>query len=224
MDKIVVYSALIGNVMRDTVARPPVGCDARYVLFTNGPPVEGWERVEVAGALDKSPRMASRMLKTNPELWFPEADVTIWVDANARLLRPAAKVLAAVPWDLALAFRHHRRASLAEEAEAVVKRDVRHAEDVARQLGEYASVGFDPDAERPVTVTGFLARRTQVERVRTFDQVWQAQLLRHTLRDQLSVDYAAHATGLAVHYLPKTYVSNPYVKFEDHACPPTISR
>ena len=216
---IVVYSALLGDVTRDIVAAPPAGCDAKYVLFTNGPAVEGWERVEVSATLDRSPRMTARLLKANPELWFPNVDATVWIDAGARLLRPVADLVRL--GDAVAAFRHHRRGCLADEGRAVARRDARHDEAVARQLGEYRRLCFDPDAPRAITVTGLLVRRGRDVRVRAFNEVWQAQLMRHTLRDQLSIDYAAWSTDVTIHHLSRSYVNNSFVRFGEHACPTT---
>jgi len=217
---ITVYTALFGDPMRDRLQPPPAGCDAQYVCFTDAPlAVPGWtiERVSSAG---RSPAFLARLFKARPDRWFGET-TTIWADASCQLLQPASALVSAadravdtVGWPApVVGLRHPDRSCIEDEAAEVIRIDLAPADVVRAQLAAYQRAGFET-ARGPVTTTGLLIRRPEAH---VFNDLWETQLIRYNLRDQLSVDYCGWATGTSIGHLAGHYRDNAFMRYTRHA-------
>lgn len=210
---IVVVTALIGAA--ESVVPPPRSQPGvRYVCVTDRADVRGWERLPASNYQD--PRRAARLVKTSVHEMFPGL-VTVWLDASFELLvHPKEIIEAAVLTGCSLVgFVHPDRSRICDEAEAILRSRLAPQPQVMWQLQAYQDEGFDT-AETPQTVlttTGVLVRWPTPE-VIAFNRLWQRQVLTHTVRDQLSVDYCAWRTGVRIGYLPGHYRDNSYVRYD----------
>lgn len=211
----IVFTTILGQT--DPLRRPSrMDKGTRYVCFTDQPRRyllnRGWHIEQVAPEAD--PCKQSRRIKIMAHKAFPDADVTLWVDAAYRLDTLPAKLLTLLGDSDMVAMRHPHRDRITDEAKAIVKLGIVPAEDVYRQLAAYHADGFDTDADpqQAITSTGFFLRRNS-ERVEEFERAWWAEVERHTYRDQMSIDYVIKKTGVTVAYIPGHYRNNPYAKF-----------
>ena len=177
---VVVYTANMGSY--DQVKEPAV--DGRFLLFTDGEPVRGWEVHQVEPGYDA--RKQARMFKVLSHT-LADAEVTIWHDANVQLLVPAAEVVKA--WldgaEIA-AFRHPVRDCIYAEAEACKRKGKDSAALVDTVVGNYRAEGFP---ERYGLAETTVVVRRQCAAVAEFNNLWWATMVRGSLRDQLSFDY-----------------------------------
>lgn len=183
------------------VARTP-GVD--FVLFADRRPrlVRGWERRPLPpGAAGLPPTLANRYCKFFPHEIFPDADLSIYVDANTLILadlRPLIDAFVASDADIGL-FPHLERGDVA--AEFAFGRSVGRIppQDVGKgeaQLAFYRDAGLPED--HVLTENAILFRRHDRPGLAPAMRLWWEQLERFTKRDQISLPYVLHATGLAV--------------------------
>lgn len=209
---ILVYTAWFGEA--DTLKPAPTcGPDVRFVCFTDrAEAVQGWRMERMSAG--QNPRLSARLVKMNPPT---DADVSIWMDASFELLMDPRDIVAAavrIP-SLVVAFVHPDRARMSDEAAVVSRLGLAAAHKVSAQVAMYQAAGFDTEA-RPqsvLTATGLLVRWSHA-RVTAFNARWYDEVTTHTLRDQLSVDYAAWVTGMPVGYLEGHYRDNRYVRYD----------
>lgn len=215
--KIVVVTALLGRA--DLLLSPPAAApETRYICVTDRDDIPvGWKplRIDTSG----NPRRAARRAKVGADSRFSGADVTIWVDASFDFLLPAEEIAAqaAAIGTPIVALAHPDRHRIRDEAAEVIRHGLAPAEAVNRQVGTYRARGFDTDEcpQRALTTTGLLVR-FRSPRVQAFNALWQEQLDRFTLRDQLSIDYCAWCVDIQIGYLRGQYRANAYVHYNRH--------
>ena len=205
---VVVFTAILGG--SDSLKPAPVGAD-RCICITddiNQDP-KGWELVW-ADPHD-NPRRSAWRLRCVPHTLF-EHDVSIWVDASftvtdlPRLLRDSEG------HELS-GLRHHARHSFLEEGAEIIRVGQADATAVKAQLSAYARAGFHQSA---LTISCVLVR-ANTPKVRAFNERWDAEIRTYSGDNtQLSLDYSAWASGLAVHHLSGVRKDNPYA-VHDHA-------
>ncbi len=208
---IILFTAILGG--SDTLKPAPLGAD-ECVCFTDdfSIPHPGWLLLPAHGT--GAPRPRAWQLRCRPHVLFPEADVTVWVDASMLVTNLRGLLADAGQADLA-AMHHPERRSYLEEAEELVTVGKATRAGIDRQLAAYQDTGFKPQA---LTSANVLVRR-HTPRVRAFNEAWAQELL--TFPDdnaQLSLDYCAWLTGTPIHYVKGSYVANPYSVFDiaDH--------
>lgn len=216
--KTVLYACT--DLAYDQIFSPVVGTPGiEPVLFSARKPrfVAGWRwrplPAEVAGL---SPSLANRFCKFFPETIFPEAEVSIYVDANTLILadlRPLLDEFIASEADIGL-FPHQERFDIFEEFEFCKRVNKIPPADHAKgqaQLRHYADEGLPRD--HVFTENAILFRRHGNPALAAAMALWWEQLERFTKRDQLSLPYVLHKSDLKVKLWDWNYkFENPYFK------------
>jgi len=220
--KVVVYTALFGDIDRlwSPCSLVMDGCE--HVCFSdrprrqvglwagrgrlqsgtkdmNAPPF--WDvRIVPKGKLDG--RCAARYYKTCSHICLPDADVTVWVDGNLRLLISPKK--AARQWlrggHLA-AFKHPIRKCLYAEARTCMRtpRGREYGKDIVRQVAAYRKQGMPENwglAETRCVV------RVNSEKASKMNEAWWAEIQEYSPRDQISLPYVCWKQGLRWSIIP----------------------
>lgn len=216
--RIVVYTALIGNIDRLWSVMP--GSDGvQHVAFVDAPkreaglwggqppaPTPGtghhsgpptWEQRIVEPQWDN--RRTARHYKTLPHRYLPDADVWIWVDANVRArIGPQDVVRRYATGDLATFDHWDRRCLYAEAAFCAA-----HGKDDRRvleaQVGRYRAAGMPRDWG--LAATRAVVRRN-TESVRALNEAWWAEIECGSVRDQVSLPFVCWRAGLRWSVLP----------------------
>lgn len=206
----IVYTALFGDVTRDQLLPPPSGIAERCVCFTDSAlTVDGWE-LRPLSSVGRSPSFLARLVKARPDRWFGLDATTLWIDASCAL---QAGLTIAADGPPIVGLRHPDRASVDDEAAEILRIGLAPADVVHDQLDAYRADGFATD-RRGVTTTGVLLRRPEAH---AFNLLWEDQIIRYNLRDQLSVDYCAWKTQTPIGYWPGSYRDNPVMRYQKHA-------
>ena len=215
---LVVYTAVFGDTdpLRDPV-RPG---KTQFVCFTDQPVrSKVWEIVRLPP--QDAPKRSSRQYKQPSHLVFPEAEATLWVDAQLVLLVDPMEILHRYPGEFT-GFRHHKRKRIRDEAGAIIRAGKGKADAIHAQLAAYQADGWDTDEDPQQAITngGFMLRR-HTERVKGFNELWHHEVQTRTLRDQMSLDYCAAKVGLRIDYLPGTINRSPYCRRHQFGSKPT---
>jgi hypothetical protein len=211
---VIVYTCVFGHT--DPLHEPVVTGSARFVCFTDQPiKSRRWEIVRVDP--QNAPTRASRMMKARSHAAFPDAEWTLWMDANFSMevdpesLKPHGEFVR---------FIHRDRARITDEAQEIVRLGKAKPDAIARQLAEYRAAGFDTDANpmHELSCNGVILRRHTPEVV-ALNEAWAAEISRHTLRDQMSLDYCAWRQGYTLAAWPGNHKVNPYFRITTYKRP-----
>jgi hypothetical protein len=229
---IIVYTALFGNI--DPLwAAAPHKTQARFVVFTdtvrqevgqwggNPPRLSGgaqarparWEQ-RVAPA-EYGARRTARYYKCNPHLFFPDADVSIWVDSNVRLrLTPEQAVARWLKHDLAT-FKHPDRDCVYREARACVKMRKDDRAILEGQAAVYRAVGMP--ARWGLAETRVVIRRHTAAIAQLNDAWWQ-EIVHYSQRDQIAFPFTCWRLGTRWDVIPGRVLGdkNPHVWHTNH--------
>lgn len=169
--------------------------DFPLICFTDQPiKSTAWEIVRLKPA--RNPQALNRQIKL---LWheiFPDAIDCLYCDANFRLqksIEDASKIGKGLFYN----HRHHRRARISQEAPRIAELGKAKPAAVAKQLKCYQAAGFDTDEnpQQSLSCNSVLYRRKGTEEL---CERWWAELEKHTLRDQMSLDFVAWQMGFTI--------------------------
>lgn len=219
-DRLVVYSAIFGSIPDHL--RPPAGYrpdpSVRYVCFTDRPHAFGrtgaWEIRPAVWSHD-DPRRMARYHKLLSHRVFPEADCTLWLDGNIRLMTDPWRILdthLVGGTDIAV-FQHRHRRCVYEELEACIRLDKDTVEPMQRQVEGYRARGY-PE-RNGLAETGVLARRHSAP-VCAFNEAWWREIEGGSVRDQLSFNYALWTVQQRYGLLKGRPDKSPYVRYARH--------
>ena len=200
MGRIVVYTAVISDY--DRLYEPFFRTDGvDMVCFTDqkGLTSSAWNVVQMKRTLD-DPTREARRLKILPHRLFPDADATVWVDANLELLKvPGRWDVEAMLGRFPLAvYAHDKRKCLYDEAMVCKAQRRDDARVMSYQMARYAKEGMPRGFG--LASTGFLARKNKPEAT-VFCEAWWYELANGSKRDQLSFDYCRWKLNFEVVWL-----------------------
>lgn len=206
-DEIVVCTAITNGYDRLRTLRASCASPARQVAFLDAATrsatmsAGNWEVRDVDLHDDDDPLRAKRP-KFMPELYFPDAEYSLWIDGNVALIHPydirrlIDEFLGEA--DICVA-RHHARICLDQEARVCRRRRLDSELVIDRQTARYRREGFPAGYglhELPVVL------RRHTDAVRAFDRLWWQEMGDGSWRDQLSFDYVRWKTGVPVAEFP----------------------
>lgn len=223
--KIVVYTAIIGNIDPLYPALPNAMGKADFVCFTDKQRLESgiweydglsehpviksvgyrpitqrtWEQ-EIVGT-EYGGRLTARYYKVLPHRHFPDADVSIWVDGNVRFrVSPETLVKNHLPKGVDLAsFAHPDRSCLYEEAEFCIQKRKGKRAAIVDQVNHYKEDGMP--SKFMLAETKCVIRRHTSKMV-DFNELWWEQLSDYSVRDQISLPYVMWKTGIRMNTIP----------------------
>ncbi len=192
--RVVVYTANTGAY--DQLCDPPFvvpGWD--YVAFSDVPPSRpGIWQVRPIDYHETDPTRIARFMKLHPHLFFPDKDISIWVDANIGFASSPAAFVEALGDDGYFAlFPHPQRNCLYVEAEACVQLSKDEPDEIDAQIDRYLAAGFPRHAG--MWETGILVRRHNDARCQRLMNAWWRELFAGSRRDQVALPIALASTG-----------------------------
>lgn len=188
--KIVVYTANIGKY--DILPEPLVQDDRiDYVCFTDDAEYHSasWHVEHVKNESGDNP-LETRKYKFFPEQYFPEYEISIWVDSKFQITGSLFEyVKCYAKTRPMLCFPHPERNDIYEEAAICVKLDKVPFLDISRQILHYYDEGFPKNFG--LIEGGCLTRLHHDAAVKRTMQQWWHEINSFTRRDQISFPYVA---------------------------------
>lgn len=197
--KRVVYTAVFGGYER--ILEQPASSDTSidFVCFTDRPvTLDGSWHVEIVNPL--IPWDAARSVRALKSIGHPalrQYDQSLWID-NRILIKQAPDELFD-SWlhqhDIALA-RHSYRATVLDEFKIVLSSSLDDPSRVREQLSFFEKHAPDVLTQQPYW--GAMIARNHNDATRDAMRTWLDLILRHSRRDQLSVNYALERSSARV--------------------------
>ena len=186
--KFVVYTAIIGDY--DSLKDPEfVSDDLTYVCFTNNRKLksEVWNIEYIRDDKRNNVHLA-RCIKLNPHVYFPDYEVSIWVDGKFQIIGDlrtyANQYKKKSP---VLCFPHPERESISDEVAACIIWNKENKEKMIIQVSDYLKEGYP--AKYGLYETGCMVRDHNDEFVKKLMNDWQNEIMKYSVRDQLSFPY-----------------------------------
>ena len=217
MTKVVVYTAVIGNIDRLWSVLPGSN-NVRHVAFVDsrkrevglwgGKPshimkntvtakaARTWEQIIVKPKWDA--RRTARHYKAVPHRYLPDADVWIWVDGNVRA-RKNPVVFVKRHRSQLVTFKHWDRKCLYVEADFCAKIRKDSTKILQRQRNRYRKAGM-PDNWGLAATRVVIRRNNKV--IRDLNEAWWYEIENYSLRDQVSLPFVCWKAGIRWDVLP----------------------
>ena len=213
MSDLTVFTTVFGRT--DPLHEPRVKGNSRFVCFTDQPiRSKNWEIVRVP--TKEAPTRASRLMKALSHKSV-DTEWSLWMDANFTLLVDPDSLKR---FGVFVNFVHADRTRITQEAKEIIRLGKAKEDATLRQLAAYHAEGFDTD-ENPMSVLscdGVILRR-HTEAVKAVNEAWAREISRHTLRDQMSLDYVCWKQGFSLSKWPGTHCKNSLFKHTHYKRP-----
>jgi hypothetical protein len=237
--KVVVYTALFGDTDKLWSVPPVVVQGARYIAFTEKPRrevglwtydfgidrprvLEGtegvspvtchWEQVIVKAPYES--RKSARYYKVMAHKVLKGVDISIWIDANVRLLLPPRE--AVTRWasmrDLVV-FKHSIRSCLFEEVDACLRLGKGNKDVLITQGRAYKEAGMP--RKWGLATTRCLVRK-HTPTIAKLNKAWWKEIRQYSLRDQISLPFVCWEEGFEPERIPKSIRYNKDFWFIPH--------
>ena len=193
-EKECIYTVLIGEY-EDLNKQPAfLGSNLKKYCLTDNINLKSddWEIRFIEPLFSTDPVRSQRALKIQPHLYFPEFEKSIYIDNSVILKKLPEDLLALLGEGVDLfAFEHSFRETLFDEFIEVATLGLDDQSRIYEQLNHLQLTYPNALAERPIW-TGFLLRDHTSARAKLFSDIWYANVLRYSRRDQLSINLAIH--------------------------------
>ncbi|WP_250492645.1 glycosyltransferase domain-containing protein [Caballeronia sp. GAWG1-1] len=200
LKKACVYTCLIGEYETLNEVQASGESGLPHICFTDSPSLQSdtWEIRVVCPAFPMDSVRSQRRIKILAQEYLSEFDVSLYVDNTVQLKVPAEQIIARYLGDADIALPWHTlRGTLLDEFIAVAREGLDEPARVFEQLSHYQLLNFDLLLQRPYW-TGVMIRRHDRHRALGAMTDWYNQVMRYSRRDQLSVNLALSAPGLAI--------------------------
>lgn len=203
---IVVYTALFGGYDKLQPVRPVPG--VRFVAFTDGANVDGWECIRPP-VTERTSRRENRKYKIRSHVLFPHADWTLYHDANLPLTADPQDIIADCKGGLNL-YAHPWRKCAYKEATAVTGQVDARA--MQAQLDRYRAAGFPTDFG--LWCGGFLVRSRSADDV---NDLWWQEYQSGCCRDQVCLPFVLWRLGAEFNVLQSSW-GQPFYELPGGLC------
>lgn len=208
----VIYTVITGK--KDILNESINTQGTRAVCFTDDPDLKSdvWE-VKLIPLLFKDIRRDSRIPKMLPHIFFPEADYSLYVDANIISKVPINKLI--IEWlqdsDIAM-FGHVTRDCLFDEAQECIRLELDTKEAIESQIERYK----DFPKHQGLYQGGVILRR-HTPQIKRLNESWFTEYCTGCKRDQVSLPYVVEKEGVTINSIKGHAYSHEWFEMDNHA-------
>jgi hypothetical protein len=214
--KNVIYTAIVGKY--DRLAEPTVLSPGfQYICFTDNPRLQSkhWNIVQLPVTKLDSTRLARRV-KILFHQYLPDADLSIWVDANLNIVSDFNQLLKSFDTSGPLTtITHPHRQCIYEEAKACTRLKKDAPDIIKRQVAGYRNEGLPKNLG--LVNSALQIRRHNSPELQSFVEAWWGEVSTKSRRDQLSFNYVLWKTPIEVNYVPQNKFFGHFVRIVKHS-------
>lgn len=199
-DKIAVYTCIIGGY--DELQEPmihPNNIDYYAITDFDIPLTSKWKRIDpnsFEGISEYNAPLKNRYFKMFPHIVFPNYKYSVYVDGNFRIYTDFTEHVNRLS-DYGFAhFRHHKRTSVLQEAEACKILKKEKPETIDKYIEKLRLNGF-PDNYGLIACDIIVREHNKESCVKVMEQ-WWVEFRDFVRRDQLSLPYVLYKNGIAI--------------------------
>lgn len=216
-DRLVIYTAIAGNGVRDDELLDPEPIPAvDYVCFTNQPfKSKIWDIRPFTFVHPTEAVRTAKHPKVLPHIYFPEHDLSLWVDGN---ITPHNSAAAATDrflknHDMAI-HRHPWRKCIYTESDVVISARKDSPEIIKATIQRYRKAKMPPC--NGLYECGILFRRHLSPQIMRAMKLWWAEISLGTNSDQISWGFVMWKTKLMAKMIEYDLRQSPYFAYRPH--------
>ncbi len=194
-----VYTCLFGGYEELTEQPISSRSGVDFICFTDDQTLTStsWQVRVVPPAVPGDPQRSSRYPKICAHRFLERYKLSLYIDNSVLLRRPPEDIFEHFlsPGRSMAGFEHDHRETVEDEFRAVAKLGYESEEISARQLERYRASHPDVLGMKPI-IGGVLIRRHMKREVIGAMDLWWAEVVEHSRRDQLSLLVALKESGL----------------------------
>ena len=150
-----------------------------------------------------SSRLTAKWPKILPHLWFSDYTYSLWMDGSLQLNRNPYEYIQELLGDNDIAlYHHHTRSTVLDEALGLAATGYDDPYTLHSQALKYTMDGF-PDTG---LYCGTVILRRHTPAIARFNELWMTEILRGSIRDQVSLPYALWKAEI----IPAVIPGNPF--------------
>ena len=153
-NKKIIYTAVIGGYDRSRRVPKFTGWDYKCLIDSD------------FNLSHLNNKQVSVYAKTHPHLLFPEYDISVWVDGNAKIIN---KMDDLSDKDITMV-KHAKRSCIYEELRAIGVAKKASLSDITKQIEYYRLAGMP--CNNGMIASGFIVRRHNLDDIKNFDELW----------------------------------------------------
>lgn len=214
---VVIYTASFG--LRADAVKPPMPQPQgiKFIAYVDNPAthsttsdIEYREPVY----LNDNKRRQARWYKCNPHLLFPDADYSLWTDANFQVTTNIIELIRIhLDNSVLCTFKHPWRNCIYKEAKTCIALRNDNVDLIQKQIAQFTVERYPQ--QNGLAATGQVLRR-HTQLIASFNELWWTTIEDGSQRDQLSFDYACWKLKLTYSHFPGHCYSNSYFKHRLH--------
>lgn len=215
--KIVIYTGIFGHY---DILLPPLYRDegVDYICYTDDKNLTSsdWE-IRYVECEQENTALEVRKYKCLPHRFLPDYDISVWIDANIQI---QSSILGYIEENMRstgmLFFSHYERNCIYEEGAINILLHKENTAKIIEQMYEYNKEKY-PE-HNGLYCGNFIVREHNRQGIAAIMEDWYAELLKHSLRDQLSLPYVLWKHKIKPDVCWGYVNDNKYVKVYEHAC------
>ncbi len=213
--KKIVYTVLIGDYDKLGVPGYVPPDWETYCITDSKQTCVGWNYITLSEE-HKLPDAArtSRKPKILSHAFFPDADVTLYIDANMQIVCDINKILALMPGGVDIAnLKHPTRCDVMTESEVIIRKNKDDATVVNSQIKQYIKDGYPVKDQLACNA---IILRKHTDKVKELNELWWQEICNGSKRDQLSFPYAVWKLGITWMRIEKGHTELLSFKYRKH--------
>lgn len=211
----VVYTAITGNY--DSLKDPLFTDDnLSYVCITNNVNIKSgiWDVKYIEDNHMDNIHLA-RHIKMNPHVYFPDYEISIWVDGKFRILDDLRVYAARYRRQSnILCFPHPERSCICDELAACILWTNGINKSMIMQVADYLKEGFP--THYGLYDTGCIVRFHNDASVKRVMKQWEDEVTKYSFRDQLSFPYVCWKNGYTPDICDLDIGRNHWLSYKGH--------
>lgn len=205
-----IYTCLTGG--KDKLNEDINAMGAKLVCFTDKKiKSKNWE-IRVLPRIFQDVRRDSRIPKMLPHIYMPDAEYSLYLDANIICKVPIQRLI--TEWlqetDIAV-FGHSTRDCLFDEAQECIRLELDKKEVIKNQIERYK--GFPK--HKGLYQCGAILRK-HTPKINKLGNAWWAEYCTGSRRDQISFPYVVENEGITINPIDSHAYIHPYFEYVDH--------
>lgn len=212
----VIYTCIVGGYEKLRV--PGYITEGWETVIFSDKPVEysGWMQNIVIPSEDllADPRRTARRIKLLSHHYLPKTDVSFWMDANMQITCDLNKIMGKFLTDKDIAtFMNPRRVCIYQEG-AKIKRQKQDKPDIVdAQVARYRAEKYPK--HHGLICSNVLMRRHS-PKVIELNEMWWAEMVKGSRRDQLSFNYVAWRLGVGYNCIERNHSHSLNFRYRPH--------
>lgn len=201
--KIAILTSIIGNEL-ELLDPPRIFSNASYFAFVDRKhDVKQWNQIDAfdfSQDVQYKRRRNAKIYKILPNLFLPDYDYYIWIDATHAVMRDPETIISdfLAESDIAL-FKHSVRNCVYQEAEIVLKLGWEHPDIIRNQISCYSRNNY-PANNGLYEMSAFIRRNTR--EIFKLNLMWWEHICKFSSRDQISLPYVLNECKIIPAIIP----------------------